>query len=295
MFDSGELSAWAVAALGPVPGGADAPIPESWLASIAAAAQRVRASHPDYVADLGTFFARLGSLLADGQPREQALSGVCVEDLYLAYATSSQETSAIIALKQEMEPELRAALGRLRVPARQHDDLRQRLWIKLLVGGDHPKILDYSGRGKLRYWFRVTAVRFLLDDLRVQKGPSAPTSEEVDEIASPLADPELELLKRKYSQEFTSAFEQATVALSPEDRNVLRSYYAKQMTIDEIATAFGIHRATAARRVHRAREALLSDTRRRLAEQLRLTHSELDSVLRLIESRMQVSVHRLLG
>jgi hypothetical protein len=38
-------------------------------------------------------------------------------------------------------------------------------------------------------------------------------------------------------------------ALSVEDRNALRSYYAERMTIDAMAVAFGIHRATATRRV----------------------------------------------
>jgi RNA polymerase sigma-70 factor (ECF subfamily) len=67
------------------------------------------------------------------------------------------------------------------------------------------------------------------------------------------------------------------------------------MSIDEIATAYGIHRATAARRVNRARDALLADTRRRMSERLRLNSKELDSVLGLVESRLHASVRRLLG
>ena len=57
-----------------------------------------------------------------------------------------------------------------------------------------------------------------------------------------------------YRKQVNAAFEETVNALRPEDRNVLRSYYAQQMTIDEIAAAFGIHRATAARRVNSARD-----------------------------------------
>ena len=67
------------------------------------------------------------------------------------------------------------------------------------------------------------------------------------------------------------------------------------MTIDEIAAAFGIHRATAARRVTSARDKLLADTRRRLLEKLSLESRELDSIFRLIESRLHISMGRLLG
>jgi RNA polymerase sigma-70 factor (ECF subfamily) len=291
-----DLAVWAAAIGGSPSSEADSSIRERWLTRTEALVERLRAPREEYPVDLGTFFSRLGSLLPVGDEREQAVAELCIEDLYLAHASSMHEPRAVLALRQEIEPELQAALGRLRIPTEQHDDLRQRLWEKLLIGTDRPKILDYSGRGRLRSWFRVTAIRFLLDELRRQKGGAARRSDEnTDEIASPSADPELELLKRRYSREFTEAFEQATLALAPEDRNVLRSYYAKQMTIDEIAKAFGIHRATAARRVARARQVLLTDTRRRLAERLRLTNTELDSVLRLIESRMQVSVNRLLG
>jgi RNA polymerase sigma-70 factor (ECF subfamily) len=83
--------------------------------------------------------------------------------------------------------------------------------------------------------------------------------------------------------------------LDAPDRNVLRAYYAAEMTVDEIAAAFGIHRATAARRVRRARDHLVAATRRGLADKLQLHQTELESVMRLIESRLHLSVGRLLA
>ena len=56
-----------------------------------------------------------------------------------------------------------------------------------------------------------------------------------------------------------------------------------------------VHRATVARRITRARDALLSGTRRRLMMRLKLDRSELDSVMRMIESNVHVSLQRMLA
>jgi hypothetical protein len=47
--------------------------------------------------------------------------------------------------------------------------------------------------------------------------------------------------------------------------------------------------------VNGARERLLAETRRRLSEKLALKSRDLDSMFRLIESRLHLSVGRMLG
>lgn len=195
-----------------------------------------------------------------------------------------------------MRRDLEAAFKKMRIPPAHQDDVRQQLWEKLFVGPPRPRILDYSGKGRLRFWFRVTVLRALLDDLRSERRNIEVLSDDLV-LGAPSggADPEIEHLKRVYKKEVGVAFEASVGTLSPEDRNALRSYYAREMTIDEIAAAFGIHRATAARRVNGARDRLLAETRRRLTEKLALQSRELDSVFRLIESRLHLSVGRMLG
>jgi RNA polymerase sigma-70 factor, ECF subfamily len=286
-FGPEELDGWASILAG------TSPDPDvAWSALTEELARRALASWPDLEVDLGAFFQHVASCLP-ADARELAVAQLCVEDLYLAYACAQNDERALAGFEREVWGELKAALSKLRVPAGDHDDVRQELWEKLFVGTSSPKILDYAGRGRLRSWFRVTATRALLDRRRGQAGTT--TEEPGEDLASAEADPELEYLKRVYDHEFKLSFEQAILALSPEDRNTLRSYYSQQMSIDEIATAFGIHRATAARRVNRARDALLSDTRRRMSEKLRLNSKELKSVLGLVESRLHASVRRLLG
>jgi RNA polymerase sigma-70 factor, ECF subfamily len=58
---------------------------------------------------------------------------------------------------------------------------------------------------------------------------------------------------------------------------------------------YGVHRATAARWVERARRSLITGVRRIMREQLRVEETTLDSVLRLIDSCIDMSIPKLLG
>jgi RNA polymerase sigma-70 factor (ECF subfamily) len=261
---------------------------------LVSAAQR---AWPDLRPDPEEFLVHVGSKLGEGATLAEAADALVLDDLYLAFACSRGEPAALLRLQEHLVSEVRAALAKLRVPADREDDLRQQLWEKLLVSaGGRPRVLDFSGRGKLRHWVRVAAVRLLLDELRASPpGREVLTQDELLGVASPENDPEIQLLKLQYGHEFRAAFEAAVQGLGPEDRNVLRSYYGAGLTIDEIAAAFGIHRATAARRVARARSTLLAATRRELGERLRLSTAALQSVMRLIQSQLHASVRRLLG
>lgn len=66
------------------------------------------------------------------------------------------------------------------------------------------------------------------------------------------------------------------------------------MSTEQLAQAFGIHKATAARHVARARDKLLQFTRDRLKVQLGADSGELDSVMRLFDGEFSVSLSRLL-
>jgi RNA polymerase sigma-70 factor (ECF subfamily) len=114
-------------------------------------------------------------------------------------------------------------------------------------------------------------------------------------LPEPGADPELQLLKRQHLAHFKAAFAEAVGTLDSSDRVVLRQHFVERLTIDQIGAVYHLHRATAARRLARAREALLAATRAALARRLGLAPVELESVLELIASRMEASVERLLG
>jgi RNA polymerase sigma-70 factor (ECF subfamily) len=74
----------------------------------------------------------------------------------------------------------------------------------------------------------------------------------------------------------------------------LRLAYANGFTVDRIGGLYGVSRATAARWVAAAREALHDGTRRELCARLRITTSEYRSLAALVRSDLEVSVVRLL-
>ncbi len=160
----------------------------------------------------------------------------------------------------------------------------------------HPKILEYSGKGELRSWFRIVAARSILMNCErpnVIRTPSLSADSGLWETAG-AADPELANIRQRYKGIFRQAFERAVRELEPEERNLLKCHYILRMLTDELAKAFGMHKATAARHVAKARRKLLQRTRAQLKSDLGVDSGELDSVMRLFDGEMSVSLSRLL-
>lgn len=218
-------------------------------------------------------------------------------DLYLACACAGRHDRAAAAFAAEYGADIERAVARVRAPGVSPDDVRQIVLQRILVGEPDrpPKIDGYVGRGTLRSWVRAVAVRAAIDlhrtagDREVSREPTL-----LDNLRA-ASDPELDYLEQHYQGEFRRAFEVAVAGLSARDRNHLRHACIEKLTIDQLAALYGVHRSTAARRVATAREALLEATRAALIESLGVTDGELDSILRLLGSRVDVSVQRLLS
>ncbi len=103
-------------------------------------------------------------------------------------------------------------------------------------------------------------------------------------------DPEMVHLKGLYRKVFKAAFEEAFTQLSARDRTLLRYKYCDATTLDEIALLYRVHRATAARWLAQIREQLFSRTRELMKAELATSESELDSIMRVIQSKLDVSI-----
>jgi RNA polymerase sigma-70 factor (ECF subfamily) len=106
-------------------------------------------------------------------------------------------------------------------------------------------------------------------------------------------DLELDFIEREIRAEATRALYEAARALSPGDRHLLRQHLLGRMSIDELGGVYGIHRATVARRLQNARERLLAGVRAAISE--RLGVEEVGSVMRLLASRLDASLARVLA
>ncbi len=161
--------------------------------------------------------------------------------------------------------------------------------------GKRAKLADYSGRGDLRGWLRVTATRAAVKlSQRTAKRPTV-SDERLAELPSGGADADLQYLKALYGAAFRDAFREALEGLETRDKNILRQHFLEGMTIDDLGATYKVHRATAARWIQSARESLLRRTREAFSKSAHLRPAECDSVIRLLESRIDVTLQRLLA
>lgn len=231
-----------------------------------------------------------------GLPGTAAISSLHAAELYLACACGEGYAHALTFFEAEYLSHVGEYVARIQRAADAVSEIRQVLRVKLLVtqGAEKPGITEYSGRGSLGAWVRVAAVRTALDFVR----RSRDAREDVDgarDVAAPGLDPELDVVRAVYKDGFAEAFRGAALALEPKQRNVLKLHYLDGLTLDETAVACRTSRATAARWLAAAREALLDETRRRLFEKLQLSEGDLGSVVRYAQSHFDMSIRRYFG
>ena len=224
----------------------------------------------------------------------ETLSELDLEDLAFALACASGQPAAIATLEREMIEAVPKALVRLRPDARLVDDVRQELREKLLVAAHgKPKILDYKGRGPLAAWVRVVAMRIAYTHLRERTADGRS-----DDVAAfeTLADggdaPDVAHFKVTYAAEVRGAFQEAVAALPAEVRAVLRAHAIDGLTIDQIGALYQVHRATAARWLQQARATLLDALRASLKRRLGVEADACDSIVALVQSRIDLSMTR---
>jgi len=255
--------------------------------------ETARAAWPDVRLDPPQLVDFIAQRLA-GADLAAALASAPAADLVLAAACAAQEPTAHAAFDDVLS-EVDAAGASTRSPKDLIDDVKQLIRVQLLVArdGKPPGIVGYRGKGPLRGWVRITATRELIRHQR-KRARETPSERPLDEALGDAADPLLLQLKAEYRSEFATALREAITELDAEDRTLLRQQIVDQLSIDEIGAAFGVHRATAARWLQRARGALVARTRGRLAARLKMPVEEIDSVIRLVQSQLDVSVVRYL-
>jgi len=238
---------------------------------------------------------RLRAFLAARVPDDLPAEDVRAEDLVLACGCAAGDSVALAAFLSVFDPHVRAVLGRLTASATLREEASHQLAAHLFVAapGAEPRIAGYTGRGSLLAFVRVTAVRLALGLVR---GGALIEHETLDdEILDDRADPELVAMKELYRDEFKIAFAEAVAGLPPRERTLLRYCLVDGLSIDRIGALYGIHRATAARQVADAKNRLAAATQRALMDRLNLEPSDLDSVMRLVMSQLDISVKRLLA
>jgi RNA polymerase sigma-70 factor (ECF subfamily) len=228
---------------------------------------------------------------------DRELDGRAAAELYLAIGCAAGDDRALAELETSYLSEIRRVLERRSANPGHVDEVLQRLRATVLTRrgrcGDRPaEIAAFTATGPLIGWLRIAALRILLRYEKGERRRRDPTAIEaiVDHALPVMADPERLLFKHSSSEALRRALTDAWTALDPDDRLRLRVRYGDGHGIDRIAALEGVHRATAARRVVRAEERLVAGARAVLRERLRLSDGELDSVLGVLTSRLDITL-----
>ena len=231
--------------------------------------------------------------LAPGAPVPSGLLEINVPELLVAFGCACGDAETIASFERDFLPASAAAARRLSGDLVFVDEVVQQARVKILVGNP-PRIAGFNGRGSLEGWVRTLSLRVALD-LKRAGTPAVDASDDIlDGLAAPEVSPELLLLKASYRADLKAAFEHALSTLDKRERSVLRLSALEGLSIDEIGAVYGAHRASAARWIVAAREKLLEETRKALALKLGLPDAELDSLLGLLKSHLEVSISRFL-
>lgn len=262
---------------------------ESLLAELVRSA---RAAWPDVIIPDEQFLPHVANGLP--APSREALAAIRADELYLACACAAGNRGALAAFEARHAGEIDVVCRKMRLAPERAAEVKQLVYEKLFVARDRaPAIAAYSGRGELAGWLRVVATRTALNFVRDQPAELPLDDAMMVALGTPTGDPELELMKRQYGVEFKRAFQEAVEALSARQKTLLRQHFVDGISLEKLGRLHRVHRTTVSRWMGEAQQALLSRTRRAL-QHLQVSAAELERMMRLIQSQLELSLERVL-
>jgi RNA polymerase sigma-70 factor, ECF subfamily len=274
----------------PVSPGSD---PEGLERALAAICARGRAAHPETSLSDDVFVAHLARC---GAPVGARGDGLCAEDLYAACACLQGDVAAIAALRAANRIVLAGYLRRIDSSKPFVDEVEQRLWDSILVGtlGAPPKLATYSGQGPLAGWLGIAAQRIALMARRHEDAEERAGKSAAAEAQLVSADPELAFMKGQFREQFQRAVSAALLVLDDRQRMIYRLHLIDGMTVDRIAKMYSVSQSTVSRWLADTRKGVITEARRILSEELKLSGGEFESIAGLMVSQLDLSVSRIL-
>lgn len=217
------------------------------------------------------------------------------EDLYLACACLAGIAAAHQAFESSIMADVPKAVRRVSVEPDFAQDVVSDLRVALLFGaeGKPPLLTRYLGRGPLRSFVMVLAMRRALDRKRRVK--------EVLTQPSSLAKLEAEAAAFTFvgsdglREAFVRALRESLAALTPRDRNVLRLHVVEGVSAEAIGRMYGAHRATVTRWIATAKEAVFEATRAAVQREKSLSPATFESFARDAASQLDATLSTFLA
>jgi RNA polymerase sigma-70 factor (ECF subfamily) len=251
-----------------------------------------RQTWPDLEVSAERFASHLGRVAGAGEPTA-VIGDMATSDLYLAVAALEGSDRALTLFERHTFGEVQAAAAAIRASESDLEEAKQAIRTLLFVaaGPSGPAVAEYAGRGSLRGWVRVIATRELLRMQRRQR-KEIPLEEYILHDLETQPDAQIVRLKDAYRSQVADALRGALERLELRERLLLRYHICDHLSIDDIGAIYQVHRATAARWLSKARSTLIELTVEQLAILLSVEPTEADSILRLVQSQLDVSLER---
>jgi RNA polymerase sigma-70 factor (ECF subfamily) len=217
-------------------------------------------------------------------------------DLALAFAALSGDPTAV-AQVDRMLTELEEVLRRRRFAPEIVEEVLASVRAKLFLPRSDEgagSLEEYRGSGELRGWLRVVVTRAALRMVRTTQRRRE-TSD--DAIAEMLDDRRLEdqFVKGRYREVFRSAVERAFGQLTARQRAVLRQNVLDGISVEALASLYGVHRVTVSKWLGAARATLAEHVVTELRGQLHAETTEIRQLYAIVESQLDLSLSRILG
>jgi RNA polymerase sigma-70 factor (ECF subfamily) len=248
---------------------------------------------PGLSVTVGELAAHIAAALP-AQADFESLDSLFGADLFLACACAHGDAAALRELERHHIRSIDLYLARLNLEPDLLEEAKQLVRDKLLVG-PRPRIADYSGRGELRSWLHATATRTALNLLRGRRRELRASDEQLFDLPSLNADPETQVLRERYLEDFTAAFREALASLTARQRVLLKRHFVDGLGTDGLGALYRVHRVTALRWLTQTRERLAARTHKALWRRLGLDRREFESVVRLVRSQLDFSIRSFLA
>ena len=235
--------------------------------------------------------AHVGAAIAGGASASHAA------DLALAFSVARGDPAAARRFDELVAPAVVAAVRSIDGEPSFVDEVCQQARVRLVVGDSTTpaRIASYRGTGPLRAWVAIAAQRLALNAKR--DAPAARTAAPPDVLAELVdrePDPELRHLKTLYRAEFRDALVGALGELPDRGRAVLRLRFVEGLELQQIGRLYRVHESTASRWIAGALAQIATAARARLIARLAVTAATADSVVRMVQSQLDLSIARLL-
>ena len=217
-------------------------------------------------------------------------SPVHAGDLALAFAVAAGDP---VAVRRFDTLDIAGAVRAIDATPSFVTEIVQQVRIRLLVGSE-AKIKSYRGGGPLRAWVAIAAQRVALNAKRDGKRDRSSNDDVLADLVDREPDPALRYLKTLYRREFREALSAALLGITDRARAVLRLRFVGRLELAEIGRVYRVHESTISRWISAALADVAAASRTELATRLAVTSATAESVARLVQSQLDLSLERLL-